>query len=126
MTRLNVTRAFARLAQITCSVTRACAGAYDAHGRWQPSASDPFEFDILASVQPLTARERLLLPDNLRTKETRNVYTQTALQAGSVTTNQAADEIEINGLIFVVNSVTTWFDATPVFYIALVAAKGQG
>jgi YbbR domain-containing protein len=125
VTRINVTQAFTRLATDAYTVTRVAAGAYDANGNWVPSVADPTEIAITASVQPLTARERQLLPENIRSKDTRKVYTQTELQSGSSSTGQSADEIEIDSEDYVVNSVETW-PAEPPFYVAVVALKGQG
>lgn len=58
------------------TVVRKAKGRY-VDGHWQEGAESTF--DILASVQPLTAREMSTLPEGRRKNQTFKVYTDTKL-----------------------------------------------
>lgn len=63
---------------ISCTVTRRASNGYDAHGRSVPSTNSTVL--ILAHVQPLSGRELERLPEGLRTREVRALWTESRLE----------------------------------------------
>lgn len=63
------------------------------NGRAVPGATSMFT--IVASVQPSSGRELLLLPELRRTQEARTVYTTTRLYTGGQSDPFEADQIAI-------------------------------
>lgn len=79
-------------------------------------------FEIEAHVQPLTGREIDRLPELLRARETRAVFTTTALRTGY--TGQQPDRITINGAAWEVEKVEPW-DTLGGYHRAIVARVGR-
>jgi hypothetical protein len=86
------------------TVTRRAAGTYDANGVYVPAA--PSTFSIDASIQPLTGRQLMLLPEAFHGEESWAVYTLTELRTESASGDP--DAIEIDGLRHVVRTVKKW------------------
>lgn len=103
------------------TVTRAGAGTYTA-GRYV--AASPSTFTITASVQPVTGRELLALPEGQRAEDLRVLYTATALRTRDA--NGAADSIAIGGENYTVIRVETWSGVTAGHYRVTVARQTAG
>lgn len=74
----------------TLTLKRYVAGAYT-NGRW--AAGTATQSTIVASIQPVTSSELERLPEGLRTKGVRKVYTEIPLQTANEKTGIAADRI---------------------------------
>ena len=121
--RVDVTPAFARLADKEITILRAEAGEYDEHGRWQ--GGDEEEIEILASVQPAPSHVLKDLPEGRRYEDPKSVFTQTEIICGSVVGGKQPDKIVIDEKTYVVVTVAV-HPSTPPWYKALVALVGQG
>lgn len=100
------------------TVTRTAAGA-TALGRY--TAGSTSSFDIAASVQPVSGRDLLALPEGLRADETRIVYTTTELRA--LTSASDTDAITIDGETWDVVRVERWQAFGGTHYRALAARR---
>lgn len=80
-------------------------GAY-IDGVYQPSATETVE--VLGSLQPLSAKESLLLPENERNRESFNLFTEVELFPASENGLRQADLVFVNGEEFIVRSVVPW------------------
>jgi len=89
----------------TVTVNRRAAGAWVA-GDWVPGT--PSTFDITMSVQPLTDKELLDLPEAQRTRRTIKGYTDTFLNTTSKEDATEADLVEYDGRDFEVQRVEQW------------------
>ena len=65
-------------------------------------------FTAAGCVQPATAREREVLPEGERDRETLVIYTRTALRTGDEAEGTAADAIDVNGVRYTVSAVEAW------------------
>lgn len=65
-----------------------------------------YEIQVVASVQPLTGRELMRLPEGERTRERMVVFTADALHTQS--DDHAGDEIIIDGDVWEVERVENW------------------
>ena len=72
------------------TLKRYAAGAYT-NGRW--AAGTATESTIIASIQPAKSSELERLPEGLRTKGVREVYTEIPLQTANEKTGVPADRI---------------------------------
>jgi hypothetical protein len=110
--------AIASLSTGTYTVTRRAVGAYS-DGRWTPGGTS--SFSIIASIQPVSGRLLLALPENERTEEQRVVYTITELR----TRIGAADPdvVTIDGDAWEVSRVDRWQAFGAVHYRAFVARQ---
>lgn len=71
--------------------------------------TDVDEFCInRCSVQPMSARERRLLPSGISDKELLKLYTPCTLKSVDVEGKVKADRIDYNGQEYVVQSVEDW------------------
>ncbi|MBK8202430.1 MAG: hypothetical protein IPK68_09010 [Bdellovibrionales bacterium] len=80
-------------------------GAY-IDGVYQPSATETVE--VVGSLQPLSAKESLLLPENERNRESFNLFTEVELFPASEDGIRQADIVLLNGEEFAVRSVLRW------------------
>lgn len=92
----------------TIEVSRATVATEYVDGIAQPVTTwDDFEiFDC--SFQPMTARERLLLPELIRDRETAKVYTKCELRSVDVEGKVLADRVTYRDQTYVVQSVQDW------------------
>lgn len=97
------------------SVKRKAGSTYDTNGRAVAGAATTVP--IRAHVQPLTGRELAALPEGLRHKETRYVWTVTELRTAKEGTSEP-DVIVIDGEDFEIQKVENW-QAAGGFYKAL-------
>lgn len=96
------------------------AGTYD-KGRWVPGTSYT-ETEIIASIQPLSGRERELLPEGERTKEVVRVYTKYGLRQAIEKNNVKGDQVSYKGRLYEVKRVDTWdFDWDGMAHIKALA-----
>lgn len=72
-------------------------------------ASDPLVFCIsCCSVQPVTGREREVLPELIRDREVSKVYTQYRLRSVDIEGKTLADRVDWEGQEYIVQSVGNW------------------
>lgn len=76
------------------------------YGRVVPGT--PSTFSANAAVQPLSPRERLLLPEGERTKEKIKIYSTTQLRIGSPDAGTIGDRFTHNGVLFEVDAEAAW------------------
>lgn len=84
------------------TVTRKAAGSYNNKGEFVPGADSSLA--ITASIQPISARERELLPEGTRLKEVFKLYTTTQLLPPRGTPPAGGDTVSINGENYLVTS----------------------
>lgn len=105
----------AELATGTYTVTRWTSVDYE---QGVVKLGETEEISLLAIVQQGTARARDLLPENMRSRELREVCTATELRTASG--GQPADEIEIDGVAWQVQSVEDWRTLAGYFWAVVV------
>lgn len=111
----------AELGGTTYDVTRRAAST-TAGGRVTPGASS--QLQILAAVQPLNGRETDRLPEFLRSREVRQLFTATELRAAGSVAGADADVVSIGGLNWEVSTVEAWHEHGG-FYRVLVSRTGR-
>jgi len=87
------------------TVTRHAASSY-VSGRWVAGSTS--ELTVRASIQPATADQLQRLPEALRTKEARAVFSTTKLLTANESTGGKADLVSIDGEDFEVQEVKDW------------------
>jgi hypothetical protein len=90
----------------TYTVRRYASGSL-VKGRWVPDASYT-ETEIIASIQPMSGRERELLPEGERTKEIIRIYTKHGLRQAMEKNNVKGDQVSYKGRMYEVKRVDTW------------------
>lgn len=104
----------------TYTVRRYEAGHYD-RGRWVAGTSYT-DMYIVASIQPLTGKERELLPEGERTKEVIRIYTKYGLRQAMEQQNVKGDRVTYKGRAYEVRRVDTWdFDFDGMAHIKALA-----
>lgn len=117
MALVGVIDSFKTAAKYT--VTRANgAGAY-VNGLWVPGGTTTF--DIVASIQPISGREKQQLPEGFHTKEIRVVYTTTALQTQNG--DALPDTVSIDGESWSVIRFERWQAFGGVHHVAYIARE---
>lgn len=99
------------------TLTRYAAGSR-ATGEWVEGAATTSM--IWASVQPMPGRDRQNLPEGLRERDVRKVFTETMLRPASQHSGTSADRIDVDGVAYEVMTVTPW-RAVLVHYEVVVA-----
>lgn len=92
------------------TVRRPGAGSYP-DGDWLPGGDTVF--DVRASIQPLTGRERAALPEGYRQTGRFKMYVgaeSQELQTDTLATDQTPDVIEYRGRDYEITSVFNWTD----------------
>lgn len=97
--------ALQRLATGTYAVTRPGAGTYT-QGVYVPGAATTFT--IAASIQPVTNRELLRLPEGLRTSLLVKIITGTELRIATAPDGSGADVVSYRGESYQVEAVDAW------------------
>lgn len=87
------------------TVTRTAAGTY-VDGVWTPGATSTF--GIEGSLQPMSGRELLLLPEGERAAARWKLYTETALLTADEAAQTEADRVSWNGRSLVVVRVNDY------------------
>lgn len=90
-------------------IIREKEGSYNSKGRYVPGATTETCFANI-SIQPLSARERLQLPEAIRTKELVLVYSKDELRTDRPGDGLKADRFVYKGNTYVVNTVEDWSD----------------
>lgn len=90
----------------TYAVKRPVTNGYYLEGVYQPSAIE--EIQVVGSLQPLTPKEALLLPENERNKESFNLFTEVELFPASEDGLRVADLVLVNNEEFQVRSTEAW------------------
>ncbi len=67
-------------------------------------------FTIMASIQPMSAREQQLLPEGQRVENTKKIYTLTELRTARQADGTEPDHVIYNGHTYEVRSVEDWVD----------------
>lgn len=113
------------LGATTLTVTRRAAGSYVA-GVWTPGATSTLTVE--GSLQPMTGRELLLLPEGERTRARWKLYTETELRTADETTTTEADRVSWNGRSLVVVRVQDYSHVglLPHYRCELVADETEG
>ena len=76
------------------------------YGRVVPGTISTFTARVV--VQPLSPRERMLLPEGSRTKEKVKIYSITTLRIGSPEAGTIGDRFTYNGVLFEVDAEAYW------------------
>lgn len=109
----------------TYNVTRAIADGAYVEGVYQPPMTETIQ--VVGSLQVLSARESLLLPENERNKESYNFFTEIEIRPASENGLRPADRVSVNSEIFLVRSVARWQGVDlPYFKALLQRANEQG
>lgn len=90
----------------TYSVRRPIANGAYVDGVYQPSATETIQ--VVGSLQPLTPKESLLLPENERNRESFSFFTEVELFPASEDGIREADVVAVDGEDFKVRSVERW------------------
>lgn len=90
----------------TLSVKRFAAGSYNTDGDWVEGADS--DFNISASVQPLTGREMEMLPEARRDSQSYKLYSDTQLLTADTSQTKNADIVTIDNEKFEVFSDEPW------------------
>ena len=102
----------------TYPVRRPIANGAYVEGVYQPSATETIQ--VLGSLQPLSAKDSLLLPENERNRESFNLFTEVELAPASEDGLRQADVVEVNGEDFLVRSVERWRNVDLPYFKALI------
>lgn len=86
----------------TYTVTRTAVGAYDSAGRY--TAGSTSTFSVVASVQPTSARDQVVMPEGIHYEDAVVVYVATELRAFDASTG-AGDTFPYRGDTYRVFSV---------------------
>lgn len=86
--------------------TRYAAGTRDAKGRWVEGAAT--STTIYGSWQPASGEDRKGLPEGLRQRDTRKVYTPSELRAADQEAGTSGDRLTIAGEEYEVVAVMPW------------------
>nr|BFD67492.1 hypothetical protein HAGR004_25140 [Bdellovibrio sp. HAGR004] len=106
------------------SVRRPVTNGYYLEGVYQPSAIETVQ--VIGSLQPLSPKESLLLPENDRNRESYNLFTDVELSPASEDGLRVADLVEVNGKLFQVRSVEAWRNVDiPYFKSLLLRVNNQ-
>lgn len=98
----------AALATGTYTVTRRAAHSYDADGLLVLGAASTFS--IVASVQPVTGRNTVAVPEGYRGEEQRVIFTTTELRGlGDSTAAPAPDTIALGGETWTIVHTEAWY-----------------
>lgn len=90
----------------TYSVKHPIANGAYIEGVFQPSVTETMQ--VVGSLQPLTAKEALLLPESERNRESFNLFTEIELFPASEDGLRVADIVSVEGEDFLVRSVVRW------------------
>jgi len=85
------------------TLTRPTVGTWGSDGRQVPGASA--STTIYGSVQPATGKDLEILPEGLRTKDAKRVYTYTALTPANQHTETTGDILVIDTFSYEVQQV---------------------
>jgi hypothetical protein len=90
----------------TLTATRRAAGTTDGRGRAVEGATSTFP--LQGSVQPVTGRDLLRLPEGLRTRELVAIISATELHTANAAAGTVADVVAYQGASYEVQSVEDW------------------
>lgn len=90
----------------TYSVIRAIADGGYLEGIYQPPLTQTIS--VSGSLQPLSAKESLLLPENERNKESFNFFSEVELLPASEGGLRPADIVLLDSVKFLVRSTSRW------------------
>lgn len=106
----------------TLNIRRRAMGAYNISGFFE--ITDPRTvFTITASVQPLTGDETLLLPENLRERDSKKIYTSTELFGVKKGSNKEPDIVLIGSVEYNVVKVFVWQNNVVNHYKVILAKR---
>lgn len=89
-------------------------------GQSTPGATSAIGFT--SSVQPMSGKEKLSLPEGVREKTIYKLYTSFALRTASEKNKTKADRVTVFGDLFEVIKVDTWQNKVIPHYKALVSS----
>ena len=102
------------------SAVRKAAGTH-VDGTWVEGVETAFTF--YGSLQPLTGKDMLSLPEGRRDRETYLIYTSTELMAVDVNNQVNPDIVTINGNEFEIIQVEPWQNGIYNHYKAVASKK---
>jgi hypothetical protein len=106
----------------TVSVIKGSAGTYT-KGRFTAGATTTVTQTV--SIQPMSGKERQLLPEDIRTKNTVKIYSREQLKTTDVAGKVSADKVVYKGVTYEVAVSEDWQEHGE-FYKAICVAEGQG
>lgn len=109
------------LGKRTISYIRRTVAVASATGRPSTSLAAAVEFE--ASVQPLNGIEIQQLPEGERSRDSRKLYTTTALRTASAGSGAAADRIVIDGANYEVHTVQPYDTMAPLPHYKVVVLR---
>ena len=89
---------------------RFTAGSRGADGRWTDSQS---AVTVYANIQPASARDREVLPEGDRQKDAIRYSTADDIRTASQHDQHRADELEVDGVRYVVMTAAPWRNVLP-------------
>lgn len=105
------------------TVTRTAAGTF-ALGMAVSGSTSALTVD--GSLQQLTPRERALLPEGMRSKETKKLYTGTLLKGADEAAGTPPDTLVNGGITYQVVGVEDWgVTGIPHYKVILLKLDGQ-
>ncbi len=94
------------LAPRSITLRRYPTGSVGSDGRFAPGT--PTDSTIIASVQSADDEVMQILPEDLRRREAKRVYTSTTLHTANQHAGVAGDRLVIDGVVFVVEIVNDY------------------
>jgi len=95
---------------------------YIVKGRYQETP--PQEVNIKASIQPVSGKDRMMLPEGIRSKEIIKLYTTFLLQTDNAEGSTKSDVVVYNGCRYDVITVEDW-TVDGGYYKAVAARSGR-
>lgn len=106
----------------TVTITRFGTGSYIG-GVYQDAIASVF--DVVMSVQPMTDRELLNLPEAQRTRRILKGYTATRLKTADEAEGRRADRVRFDDQDFEVQRVEKWLGPTINFFKVILAGDNE-
>ena len=110
------------LSQVSVTRTRYAAGSRGSDGRWVEGATT--DTTIQCSWQQPTRAQVEILTEGQRQRDPRRVLTTSDLRAASQHDGTSADELTLDGVVYIVQSVAHWRKIRP-HYDAVVLRKTE-
>jgi hypothetical protein len=111
-----------RFKNATVSIIKGSAGTYT-KGRF--TAGPTTTVTQTVSIQPVSGKERQLLPEDIKTKNTVKIYSREQLKTTNVIGKIPADKVVYKGVSYEVAVSEDWQEHGG-FYKAIAVQEGQG
>ena len=103
------------------SIERRATGGSYVDGNYVSAGVTETLTDVFVSVQQMTRDELLLLPEGLRTREVKKMYSKTQLFGVNAPDGREADRVSYNNEVYEIHEVGDWKDNGS--YCKVVAVK---